>query len=200
MPSAFDLSKSPIYYINKHKLSYDKKEESLPKIIEIIDNILNAREDYKGIIQTGSYEFSKYLFDNISEKNKERIMLYEDTNDKRNKLEEFEDSKNKVLIGPSLIEGIDLKDDLCRFIIIMKTPYPSLGDKFVAKKFEVDKNWYMWKTVNSILQGVGRGVRNENDWCETYIIDGTFDNILMNYNYLLPNSFKSRIFNISEYF
>ena len=200
MPSAFDLSKSPIYYINKHKLSYDKKEESLPKIIEIIDNILNAREDYKGIIQTGSYEFSKYLFDNISEKNKERIMLYEDTNDKRNKLEEFEDSKNKVLIGPSLIEGIDLKDDLCRFIIIMKTPYPSLGDKFVAKKFEVDKNWYMWKTVNSILQGVGRGVRNENDWCETYIIDGTFDNILLNYNYLLPNSFKSRIFNISEYF
>ena len=58
----------------------------------------------------------------------------------------------------------------------------------------------MWKTVNSILQGVGRGVRNENDWCETYIIDGTFDNILLNYNYLLPNSFKSRIFNISEYF
>lgn len=200
MPSTFDFSKSPIYYINKYKLSYDKKEQSLPKIMSIIESILTSRKDFKGIIQTGSYEFSKYVYDNISQVNKDRIILYEDTNDKRNKLEEFEDSKNKVLIGPSLIEGIDLKDDLCRFIIIMKTPYPSLGDRFIAKKFEVDKNWYMWKTTNSILQGVGRGVRNENDWCETYIIDGTFDNILNNYKKLVPNSFMSRMFNISEYF
>lgn len=200
IPSNFDFTKSPIYYINKYKLSYDKKEFSLPKILNIIEEIINSRNNYKGIIQTGSYEFSKYLYDNIFNEYKDRIILYEDTNDKRNKLEEFEDSKNKILVGPSLIEGIDLKDDLCRFIIIMKIPYPSLGDKFVAKKFEVDKNWYMWKTTNSILQGVGRGVRNENDWCETYIVDGTFDNILLNYSNLIPFSFANRIKNISEYF
>lgn len=199
LPTSFDLSRSPIYYSNRYKLSYNKKEENLPNIINTVEYILNSRKDFKGIIQTGSYEFAKYLVDNVSKDNKNRIILYEDSNDKKIKLEEFEDSKNKVLIGPSLIEGIDLKDDLCRFIIIMKIPYPSLGDKFIAKKFEMDKEWYMWKTVNSILQGVGRGVRNENDWCETYIIDGTFDNLLMNYRNLIPIDFSNRIINISEY-
>ena len=57
----------------------------------------------------------------------------------------------------------------------------------------------MWKTVNSILQGVGRGVRNEKDWCETYIIDGTFDNILLNYRNLIPNDFMNRVINVSDY-
>ena len=199
LPSTFNLTYSPIYYSNRYKLSYNKKEENLPNIINTIDNILNSRENFKGIIQTGSYEFSNYLLEHISEKNKERIMLYEDSNDKKIKLEEYENSTNKVLVGPSLVEGIDLKDDLCRFIIIMKIPYPSLADKFIAKKFEVDKDWYMWKTVNSILQGVGRGVRNENDWCETYIIDGTFDNILLNYRNLVPNDFTQRIINVSDY-
>lgn len=199
LPTTFNLSISPIYYSNRYKLSYNKKEETLPKIVNTIEQILNSRKDFKGIIQTGSYEFSKYLFDNISSKNKDRLILYEDSNDKQYKLEEYEDSKNKVLVGPSLIEGIDLKDDLCRFIIIMKIPYHSLADKFIAKKFEVDKDWYMWKTVNSILQGVGRGVRNENDWCETYIIDGTFDNILLNYRNLIPNDFMNRVINVSDY-
>lgn len=199
LPSIFNLSYSPIYYSNRYKLSYNKKEENLPLVIKTIDYILSSRKDFKGIIQTGSYEFAKYLLNNISKENKDRIMLYEDTNDKKIKLEEYTDSKNKVLVGPSLIEGIDLKDDLCRFIIIMKIPYPSLGDKFVAKKFEKDKEWYIWKTINSILQGVGRGVRNENDWCETYILDGTFDNILMNYRHLVPNDFTQRIINVSEY-
>lgn len=199
LPSTFNLNYSPIYYSNRYKLSYDKKEINLPNIVNTIDAILSSRDNLKGIIQTGSYEFAKYLLENISSKNKDRLILYEDSNDKKIKLEEYEDSANKVLVGPSLIEGIDLKDDLCRFIIIMKIPYPSLGDKFIAKKFEMDKEWYMWKTINCILQGVGRGVRNEKDWCETYIIDGTFDNILMNYRNLIPNSFIQRMNNVSDY-
>ena len=39
-----------------------------------------------------------------------------------------------ILVSPSLMEGIDLVDDLSRFQIIVKVPYASLGDKHVKKK------------------------------------------------------------------
>ena len=197
IPSTFDFSRSPIYYNNKFKLSYDKKSENLPYILNIIENIIYNKQD-KGIIQTGSYEFAQYVYNNINEKLKDRLLIYNGSDDKSKQLEMFIESNNKILIGPSLIEGIDLKDDLCRFIIIMKVPYPSLGDKFIAKKFETNKEWYAWKTVNAILQGVGRGIRNPNDYCETFIIDGTFDNLLINHRNLFPDNFIKRIRNITK--
>lgn len=198
LPSCFDFTKSPIYYINKFKLSYDKKNENLPYVLSLIEYIVKNKCNQRGIIQTGSYEFAKYVYDNINDEIKDRFLIYNNSTDKAKYLEEYIESSDKILIGPSLIEGIDLKDELCRFIIIMKIPYPSLGDKFIAKKFETDKEWYAWKTVNAILQGVGRGVRTPNDWCETFIIDGTFDNLLMNYRNLIPINFISRIRNITK--
>jgi len=32
------------------------------------------------------------------------------------------------------LEGLDLKDDLARFQIVMKMPYPSLGDPLIKRK------------------------------------------------------------------
>lgn len=186
IPSSFDFSKSPIYYDNEFKLSYDKKVENLPKIIKKIIDIINNHKDVKGIIQTGSYAFADSLYNSVQEDIKKRLLIYTDSKNKEEQLDEYYKSENKILIGPSLIEGIDLKDDLCRFIIVMKIPYPSLGDKFIEKKFKSNPQWYMWKTVNSLIQGIGRGVRNEKDWCETYILDGTLDNILLRHRNLIP--------------
>ena len=36
-----------------------------------------------------------------------------------------------VLISPSLHLGLDLKDDLSRFQIIVKVPYGNLGDRWI---------------------------------------------------------------------
>ena len=196
IPSTFDFSKSPIFYDNEYKLSYDKKIENLPKVIKKIINIINSHKDVKGIIQTGSYAFADSLFNSVPEEIKNRLLIYNDSKHKEEQLDTFNKSNNKILIGPSLLEGIDLKDDLCRFIIVMKIPYPSLGDKFVEKKFKSNPQWYMWKTVNALIQGIGRGVRNENDWCETYILDATLDNILLRHRNLIPEHILNRFRNI----
>ena len=65
----------------------------------------------------------------------------------------------------------------------MKVPYPSLADKFVKAKKDINPSWYSNTTAISILQGVGRGIRNEHDWCVTFIFDGC-------YSYLMKNSYK----------
>ena len=193
IPSSFDFTKSPIYYDNEYKLSYDKKLENLPKVISKIIKIIDNHPNMRGIIQTGSYAFAESLIMSLPNHLKDRVLMYSDSKDKETQLSDYKSSKDKVLIGPSLLEGIDLKDDLCRFIIVMKIPYPSLGDKFVEKKFKSNPQWYMWKTVNSLIQGIGRGVRNEKDWCETFILDATLDNILLRHRNLIPNHILNRI-------
>ena len=84
---------------------------------------------------------------------------------------------DSILIGPTLTEGIDLPDDGCRFIIIMKVPFPYLGDELVKAKISLFPKWYNAETSNNIIQGIGRGNRHMYDWCVTYILDGSFKNL-----------------------
>lgn len=193
MPSVFDYTNSPIYFVKEYELSYKKKEQSLPCIISMIDYILTMYKDYRGIIQTGSYAFAKAVKDGVSDDNKTRILLYEDSATKSDSLEVYKLSKNRVLVGPSLVEGLSFDDDLCRFQIIMKVPYPSLADKFVSAKMNYDNQWYSNTTAISILQGVGRGVRNMHDWCVTFILDGCFLRLLHMSRSMFPQEFCERI-------
>ena len=96
-------------------------------------------------------------------------------------------------MGPSLIEGLSLNDDLCRFQIIMKIPYPSLADKFISAKQKFNPQWYSETASIAMLQGVGRGVRNEKDWCVTFVLDGCCNNLLQMSGYMFPPEFRNRI-------
>ena len=86
-------------------------------------------------------------------------------------------SKNTILIGPTLVEGIDLPGDMCRFIIILKIPYPVIVDEYVKRKMELFPLWYNSTTSNIIIQGIGRGNRFKEDYCTTYILDACFLNL-----------------------
>ncbi len=147
----------------------------------------------RGIIQTGSYSFAKQLKELLPDPARKRVLLYEDSNEKQDNLETYKYSTDKILIGPSLVEGLSLNDDLCRFQIIMKIPYPSLADKFISAKKDFNPQWYAETTSISILQGVGRGVRNEKDWCVTFILDGCFNNLLSSCRSMFPQEFIDRI-------
>ena len=174
IPSTFDFNNCPVYVNPRNKLNYSNKAKSLPNILKQVEQILDGYNSVHGIIQTGNYEVMNYVINNINEKYKKRLLYYNNTSEKREILEKFKNNTNSVLIGPSLFEGIDLPDDLCRFIIIMKVPYPCLGDELVQRKIELFPTWYNSQTSNYIIQGIGRGVRNKTDWAHTYILDGCF--------------------------
>lgn len=193
MPSVFDYTMSPIFFIKDYELSYRKKDYSLPYIVRMIDGVLDMYKNFRGIIQTGSYAFAKTLKESLSKENAKRIILYEDSASKNESLELYKISENRVLVGPSLVEGLSFDDDLCRFQIIMKVPYPSLADKFVAAKMKYDNQWYSNTTAISILQGVGRGVRNMSDWCVTFILDGCFLRLFQMSYKMFPPEFCQRI-------
>lgn len=191
MSNGFNYEKSPIYSIGKYRLSYREREENLPKVIKILDQILDRKhQGERGIIHTGSYLFTKTILE--GSKHSERMISYLNSKEKKEALQIFYDSEEGILIGPSLLEGLDLSEDKSRFQMFFKVPFPSLGDPLTAEKLAASREWYDWKTSIGILQGVGRSVRSKDDWAVTYLLDGCFEDLLKKRDYF-PPEFMERI-------
>ncbi|KAL4465599.1 hypothetical protein ABPG73_012662 [Tetrahymena malaccensis] len=68
-----------------------------------------------------------------------------------------------------LSEGIDLKDDLCRIVIILGIPYQCF-DAYIkckrlhAKLYLQESNYYEKDAVRVVNQSAGRCIRHKNDW------------------------------------
>lgn len=193
IPSTFDFTKSPVYFLNKWKMNFKERDKSFEMIRPIIFNICKKFEGKKGMIQTGSYDFAKKLMFYAPPEIQSRMLLYNGSKEKIDIINKHKMSKDTILVGPTLAEGIDLPDDLCRFIIIMKVPYPNIKEKYVKAKIEMFPLWYNSKTSNAIIQGIGRGVRNASDYCETYILDACFYNLYINTKDQYSKELQNRI-------
>ena len=180
IPSTFNFEKSPVFFLNRYKMSFKEKNESFEHLKEIVYNICREFKDKKGIIQTGSYDIAQKLMFYAPRDVQYRMLMYEGSKYKQSVVTEHKYSDNTILLGPTLCEGIDLPDDDCRFIVILKVPYPHLKDKLVNAKIKQFPGWYNSKTSNSIIQGIGRGVRNDHDYCTTYILDACFYTLYLN--------------------
>ena len=190
MDNKFSYKKSPVVFINRHKLSFREREQNLPKVVEVLDKILDKHKGQSGIIHAGSYDFANYINDNS--KHKFSFITYEVAKERQDAIRNFNKEDGKILVGPSLLEGLDLKDDKSRFQIFFKVPYPSLNDPLVKAKMNAFADWYDWKTGISIQQGAGRSIRSKDDWAITYILDACFRS-LINKKGFFPPSFEERI-------
>ena len=182
IPSTFDFAKSPIYFTVENKMSYAKKDYSMKNIAKEVDEICKDNKDVKGIIQTGSYANSELLKDYLSNDVLRRCLFYEGSNEKNDMIKlfmnDYDGMSNHILIGPTLLEGLNFPNDMCRFQICIKIPYAHLGNEYVRKKKELVEGWYKYDVLNKICQGIGRGIRHEKDWCKTYILDGCIQYLL----------------------
>ena len=175
IPSTFDFEQSPVYFFNKFKMSFRERELSFKHLKTVIYSICKTKfKGQKGMIQTGSYEFAKRLYNDAPMEIKERMLTYNGSREKVTMVKLHQMSEDTILVGPTLNTGIDLPGDDCRFIIILKVPYPTLTDKLVHERNKLYPLWYNSHTSNEIIQGIGRGVRYNGDWCVTYILDACF--------------------------
>jgi ATP-dependent DNA helicase DinG len=170
LPSPFPVENRKVLLMNAYTLNKENmhNERTLMQVSSIVDSLMNKHQNEKGLILTTSYELAGNIFRYSN--NKHRLLLTKDMSAKE-VLEKHARTNANVILTPTMWEGVDLRDDLCRFIIIAKTPYPSLADKRIKVKAERDKDWYYSVTLMRLIQGCGRGVRHEKDYCITYILD-----------------------------
>ncbi|HET7390658.1 MAG TPA: ATP-dependent DNA helicase [Nitrososphaeraceae archaeon] len=194
--SDFPLENRPIIALNIAYLNYNNLQypEVKSSIARAVDNIMSFHLKDKGIIHTTSYEQLNFIKENISQPNARRLLVT-DPEIQRDEVifQHANATKPTVLISPSLHTGLDLKNELSRFQVITKVPYPNKSDRWTNAKREVDEEWYYWQTALKLIQAYGRSVRSKDDWAKTYILDSAFGYFVKKNMNILPDWFRQAI-------
>lgn len=172
--STFPVENRPIYALNTARLSWTSMNVSLGSIAGAVDAIMDRHEGERGVIHTTSYYQVNYIMQHVSEPNRERLVTTEGSSERSALLRIHGSTKGSVLISPSLFQGVDLKDEMSRFQVVVKVPYPDLSERRTAVKLQRDSAWYDWQTALRLVQTYGRSVRSETDHAVTYILDSNF--------------------------
>jgi len=188
IPSSFSPTQRPAIWIPAANLarSAENPGMELKKLTNAVDAILDKFPDQKGMIHTVNYKIAQYLMTNS--KNVNRFRTHQNAGERSNILEEFKKSKdNSVLVSPSFTEGVDLPYDLCRFQIIAKIPYESLGNPQIKARMDVDPQWYATNAIVTMIQAYGRAMRAEDDQGITYILDSSLMNLINRWRTVFDN-------------
>lgn len=171
----FPKENRPIIYVKFGKMSYYEKAETFKRAVPIIKRILEKNSEHKGIIHSGNYGFNKWILKSIKNK---RLLIHDSSTREKMLNHHLKSELATVLVSPSMMNGVDLKDELSRFQIILKVPFPNLMSSKIKKRLETNPDWYNWKTLVDIMQSYGRSIRSKHDWAETYILDSCFDQVM----------------------
>lgn len=196
MKNRFPVENRPIYLSTVGKMTGGKSRmhEWAPSMLKKITEIMNKYPDQKGIIHTHNFAIMDYILKNAGRDVRVRLLNQRKFNDKRDMLQAHTDSKNSVIIAPAMHEGIDLKEDLSRFQIICKVPYPNcFDDEQLARRVEVDRKYYLWLTALKIVQAYGRSVRSIDDHADTYILDESIHKFLKDTRKMIPSWFSEAL-------
>lgn len=178
MPSSFPVANRPIYARPAADVTAKNMPVAVPLVAEAVAKIIDAHPKERILVHTVSYRMAgelKRLLPDTS-----RCHWLESSELREEVLGQYLARPDAVLIAPALERGLDLPDDACRVVVICKVPYPDLGDPQVNARFNLlgGRDWYMGRTLRSLVQMTGRGVRHEQDWCVTYILDEQIRRVL----------------------
>lgn len=199
VPTTFDPEKAPVYLWPVASLSYANMETETPKIINAIKKILKRHPGQRGVIHCTSYALGQKIASGV---NSPRLITH--TSETRQEvISGFTDehstkyADDAILVSPSAERGLDLRENLCRFIVITKGPFKSLNDKVVNARLyssgEVGKLWYESDMMCTCEQDAGRGVRSKNDTCTIYILDQKVEDLFLKKPSLWSKNFREQV-------
>ena len=191
--SPFSINNRNVDLLNIKRLSYRSTEEDELEVIKTIDKILDKHSSDRGLILTSSIPRCQKIIRYLSPKNTKRIRICHSKN-KNGKtqdevISEHASDPTGVLLSSSLWEGVDLKDNLSRFQIIAKVPYPNYKEKRTKAKMDKFPLWYTSQTLTKLLQGFGRSIRSEDDWAKTYVLDTAANNVFFKAQQMIPKAY-----------
>jgi Rad3-related DNA helicase len=198
--SIFDKENKTIIFHDIGSCNYNNMSDKyfLKEITNNINLIINEHKEEKGIILPTTFKLgaliTKELEGYFIENNiKMKIFSHEsDMYGLKTILDEFKKYKHPaVLISPSIYEGISLDDELSRFQIIIKAPYPDLKEKRNRYILENYKHMYEKFTLYKLVQGMGRSVRNEDDWCTVHCLDSNISRVFNTSKNIWKSEFKT---------
>jgi ATP-dependent DNA helicase DinG len=186
LPSDFPKENRQIQYRPIGSMVSALQDKTLPALASFIRDVISqSHANEKGMVHTHTRRINEYLVNALKDLGS-RIITYNNPKDRDRAVNAHRTSPQPtVLFSPGMAEGLDLKDDLSRFQIICKVPYPYL-DQYTRSRMKLDPAWYRWRTALTLVQATGRSVRSKNDYAITYVADSQFERFITENMNCLP--------------
>lgn len=194
LDSSYKAENRPFMNLNLPGLNKSNKDELLPLYVSTIDNIIEQLHtnygSLRGIIHTISYDNAEF----IKSLSKYRSIMYvPERGSSLNLKNVLMEADNTVLVSPSILEGMDLKDDLSRFQIFLKVPFAYIGDPWVRRRMDLSKDWYARDAIVKVIQGYGRSIRSRDDFAFTFMLDQNFSSLISRNQEKIPKWFSDAV-------
>lgn len=185
-PSEFEVVSYPSPFPVQNRLVHTRYEigkmsqeevDIWRQAVDQLAGLAGSHRGDKGLIHCASYERAQSLVDASKNYDSLRDNVMSDRPGEST-IEEWQRSSKDLLCSPSMMEGVDLKEDMCRWQVLFKVPYPHPSDPRVQYRLNEDRwHWYNQKAAVKILQMVGRAVRSEDDHADFYVFDSSFEDV-----------------------
>ena len=199
--SEFPLENRPIFFKEVGDMSWKNIDRTLPLMAQEVGSLLTRYATKKGIVHMQSYKTNRYIADYIGTTAHASRILTHSSDVKGSREQVIETHKASadptVIFSPSMTEGLDLKENLGRFGIIVKVPYPAL-DPYVRARMQRDPDWYQWLTCLKLVQATGRIVRSKTDRGHIWILDAGFRTLLRRAGRRLPRWWTDSIVDMKK--
>lgn len=191
-PCVFPVKNRPIIPEYAGDMSWKTLEGTLPKLWPTIARILERHKGQRGIIHSHSDRLCRQIVEHVRSPRFVCLDMFP-TRDKTELLKAHLARPDSVIVASAMHEGVDLKDDLARFAIITKMPWPAMEDALVKARMASDGSFLPYQAALKLTQSYGRIVRHNEDFGTTYVTDAAFDKFLSRCGWLLPKWFVDAV-------
>ncbi|QIB72868.1 ATP-dependent DNA helicase [Halogeometricum borinquense] len=171
----FPVENRPLYDVTQGKMTYEHRDETIPKIARLLVRLMAKHPDEKGLVHCHSYAIQSELRKRLAQLGLGGRIRGHDKANRDAELETWKASSGAdVFLSVKMEEALDLKGDLCRWQVICKAPYLNTNDSRVAQRLEDGQwSWYRRAALRTVIQACGRVVRAPDDYGATYLADSS---------------------------
>jgi Rad3-related DNA helicase len=196
----FPVENRPLYDVTQGKMTFEHRDQTIPKIGRLIVRLMAHHSDQKGIIHAHSYAIAEQLVDKLAAFGVgQRVRIHDKTN-RDAELDAWKASSSpEVFVSVKMEEALDLKGDLARWQVLCKAPYLNTNDSRVARRLEDGQwPWYHRAALRTVIQGCGRVVRAPDDYGSTYLADSSLLDLFERAKADTPPWFRAQVDRLSK--
>jgi Rad3-related DNA helicase len=191
----FPVENRPLYDVTRGKMTYERRDDTLPEVARVLVRVMQAHPDEKGIVHCHSYDIQKRLHDRLREFGVGPRVRAHDRENRDAALEAWKASDEpEAFLAVKMEEALDLEGDLARWQVVCKAPFRNTGDSRVAQRLEDGQwAWYYRAALRTVVQACGRVVRSPDDHGATYLADSSLLDVFERASSDVPPWFADQI-------
>ncbi len=191
----FPVENRPLYDVTRGKMTYEHRDETLPRIADLLVRLLARHPDEKGLVHCHSYAIQDRLADGLADRGVAERVRRHDADDRDGQLAAWKRADEpELFLSVKMEEALDLEGDLCRWQVLCKAPYPNTRDSRVARRLEDGQwGWYYRAALRTVIQACGRVVRAPDDHGATYLADSSLLDLFGRARGAVPEWFGDQI-------